>query len=732
MWRMRVWVVLLVLTGIFFISPACGDSTIATVSGGNDVVCTTCSACNDTGIASFTTLDVATVRANVDRVSRQIEAEGLSWTAGESPVTYMTEEAYQATLGLREDTPGMTTYNRGATDRAMVDAGTYPDSFTWRSNNGDWTTPVRNQGQCGSCWAFSIIGTFESYYERMMNNPNLNPDFSEQYLVSCNRDGYSCNGGYFSAFDLLVNEAGKMGGTGTVLESDYQYTATSGSCRDLSGITRYTVQDGTNWYYISGPSSIPTASLIKQTLVNNGPVSAAFYATDSFRYYRSGIYEEKKTYSGVNHAIVIVGWGHDSTKAKDYWICKNSWGSSWGDGGWFKIYTDQLNIGYGASYLSAPTPSENPAPSITSISPSAVTVGSAGFTLTVTGSGFVSSSKINWNGVERATTYTSPTQLSATIPASDLLNPGSITVTVVNPAPGGGVSNSYTITVKAQSYGKPVITKLNPTSATVYSPVFTLAVSGSGFGPASIVRWNGAELATTYKSATWLTAVVPSSHLTQTGTFAVTVENPAPGGLSDPWFFNVTEQINPVPVITRLSPLWVTQGSPDLILKVTGRRFVTGSQVVWGTTPLSTVYNSAGSLTAVVPARLLEFPGSVKLQVFNPAPGGGYSNRATFSIRRSASAPLISSISPRIMYAGTGRTANCVRVTGSRFTSESTAILSRDGFPSVTGIPYNVKNTRFNCEFTILLDPSYSGTWDLIVQNPNGLKSKKALQVSVQ
>src|SRR5262249_6583295 len=120
----------------------------------------------------------------------------------------------------------------------------------------------------------------------------------------------------------------------------------------------------------------------------------------------------------------------------------------------------------------------NPLPNITSLSLSSAVAGGAAFTLVVSGSGFVSGSAVRWNGSNRSTTFISNTQLSASIPASDIANAGTAAVTVFNPAPGGGASGAATFTVVNPV---PAITSLNPSSATTGSAAFTLAIQGSGF-----------------------------------------------------------------------------------------------------------------------------------------------------------------------------------------------------------------------------------------------------------
>jgi hypothetical protein len=187
---------------------------------------------------------------------------------------------------------------------------------------------------------------------------------------------------------------------------------------------------------------------------------------------------------------------------------------------------DSGNLEGGAA--SGPPPG-NPVPSVASLSPASELEGGAGFTLTATGSGFISGATALWNGQALATTFVSATQLKAAIPAADLAAAGTAAVSVVNPAPGGGTSNAAVFTIAANN-PVPAVASLIPSSATVGSPGFTLAVEGANFIKSSTVLWSGANRATVFISSTALNAAIPASDLASPGIAAVAVLNPAPGG----------------------------------------------------------------------------------------------------------------------------------------------------------------------------------------------------------
>lgn len=176
---------------------------------------------------------------------------------------------------------------------------------------------------------------------------------------------------------------------------------------------------------------------------------------------------------------------------------------------------------------SAASVPSNSAPTISSLAPTAVTVGSPTFTLTVTGSGFLSSSTVMWDGVAVTTGYVSSTQLTAAVPASDVASAGTARVTVSNSS--AATSSASTFTINA-SNPVPIASSLAPSSATARGTAFTLTVSGSGFVPLSTVQWNGTTLPTTYISDVMLTASVPASDIAAVANASVTVSNPAPGG----------------------------------------------------------------------------------------------------------------------------------------------------------------------------------------------------------
>ena len=298
----------------------------------------------------------------------------------------------------------------------------------------------------------------------------------------------------------------------------------------------------------------------------------------------------------------------------------------------------------------------NPVPVIISMSPTSAVTGSSAFTLTVTGTGFINGSVINWNGIALATTFGSSTQLTAVIPAVNIATAGTATISVYTPGPGGGTSGllNFTISPVVINNPVPVATSISPNTAVAGSAAFTLTVNGSNFISGSVVNWNGAALVTNFINPTQLTADVPAASLATAGSVPVTVFTPLPGGgTSAAVVFTVTAN-NPLPSLTSLSPTSATAGSATFTLTANGTNFINTSVINWNGTALTTTYVNNTQLTASVPAANITATGTAAVTVFNPLPGGGTSNSLTFTINSTNPVPSLTSILPNTATAGSG------------------------------------------------------------------------------
>jgi len=212
--------------------------------------------------------------------------------------------------------------------RLRRDVGALPDSVDWRNKGG--VTPVKDQGQCGSCWAFSTTGVLEGF--NFVNNGEL-LSFSEQQIVDCaSSAGYGCQGGWpYRAVQYAAQN-------GLELESDYPYTAKDGKC-SFDSSKAHKVASG---YQFVTPKS---TDQLKAALVNF-PVSVLIEADqDAFQFYSKGVLT---TGCGANldHAVLAVGY--QKVGVLEAFIVKNSWGTSWGSDGYIFISTVQaINQGQG-------------------------------------------------------------------------------------------------------------------------------------------------------------------------------------------------------------------------------------------------------------------------------------------------------------------------------------------------------------------------------------------------
>ncbi len=172
----------------------------------------------------------------------------------------------------------------------------------------------------------------------------------------------------------------------------------------------------------------------------------------------------------------------------------------------------------------------NPVPMTTGLNPTSAPAGGAAFTLTVNGTNFINGSVVRWNGANRTTMFVSSARLTASIPNGDIATMGTASVTVFNPAPGGGTSNAQTFTISSAPNPLPTTTGLSPASAPAGGPAFTLTVNGTNFVVGSMVRWNGVNRTTTFVSSAQVAASIPVGDIATAGTAQVTVFNPVPGG----------------------------------------------------------------------------------------------------------------------------------------------------------------------------------------------------------
>jgi hypothetical protein len=260
----------------------------------------------------------------LDQIRSAIKANRAKWKAGETSVSKMPLEQRLMLVGTLPESP--------TSEEPMLTSGTpvevLPPSLDWRDNGGNFVTPVRNQGGCGSCWAFATTAGLESYTLIANDTPDVDLNLSEQVLVSCGNAG-SCSGGYPTTASRFIMDVGLP------VESCYPYNATDGSCSNACPSWQSSAYKIKTYSYLWTPS----VDVIKSALYDHGPVPATMAVYTDFFSYVSGIYSYSSGNLAGYHAVLIVGY-NDSDQ---YFIVKNSWGTGWGEGGFFRIAYSELS-----------------------------------------------------------------------------------------------------------------------------------------------------------------------------------------------------------------------------------------------------------------------------------------------------------------------------------------------------------------------------------------------------
>ena len=233
--------------------------------------------------------------------------------------------------------------------------GDPPSYFSWMDYMGaDWTTPAKYQGNCGSCWDFAAMGALESVINIAEGLPNLDPDLSEQYVLSCLPSAGSCKGGspYWAFYLIKSTSADGNYYNGIIPESCMPYQANDAmSCDAKCDDWEEKLIPIADFGYWTPRGTEEDRQRIKTQIMEKGPVVSFILSTDDFTswgltHHSPDDYYPYPGYSkGVNHCIVILGWKDDaSIPHGGYWICKNSWGSFWGYNGFFNIEYGALNV----------------------------------------------------------------------------------------------------------------------------------------------------------------------------------------------------------------------------------------------------------------------------------------------------------------------------------------------------------------------------------------------------
>lgn len=271
----------------------------------------------------------------IGSVSNAIEVEGLTWTAGPTELTALSSEEQRARLGVIVTPEEMQRLTETTRLRALDETQVLeqllgaPVSVDWRNvNGGNFVTPVKDQGSCGSCVSFGTCATMEAAVRVKVQNPNYIIDLSEAFCQFCG--GADCSGwGLTSGLEFAQS-------TGVTDEACMPYQARNLDC----GSSRCS-----DWQKrllkISSHTPHSTMEARKSAIATNGPVLAGMAVYNDFYAYRGGVYVKTAgaTYEGL-HCICVVGYDD----AQQCWIVKNSWGTNWGEGGFIRIKYQQSDL----------------------------------------------------------------------------------------------------------------------------------------------------------------------------------------------------------------------------------------------------------------------------------------------------------------------------------------------------------------------------------------------------
>ncbi len=226
-----------------------------------------------------------------------------------------------------------------------------PNQLPSRFDAREWgvVPEPRSQGSCGSCWAFAGVSSQEITYSARYKQPPSSLNLSEQQLLSCNRQGYSCNGGR-----VTNNESDYGYESGLVTEQVYPYEGRESPCKTIGRPNAGNLYDIKGFDFILGanddPGSSASITKIKQAIYAYGNVWAGMNADEPFQAYKGGGVFNACAGGSANHAINLIGWDD----AGGYWIGRNSWGNDWGEDGYFKIKYGCNQIGVTAAVPKLP------------------------------------------------------------------------------------------------------------------------------------------------------------------------------------------------------------------------------------------------------------------------------------------------------------------------------------------------------------------------------------------
>jgi C1A family cysteine protease len=441
----------------------------------------------------------------ISQVRAAIVLKGADWQAVETSMTRLSPDERKTRLGLIIPARFLTGAEVPLSVPPPVAA---PASLDWRSYNGEnFVTPIRDQSSCGSCWAFASTTALESATLITNDTPGVNLDLSEQVLVSC-ADAGDCGGGSHNESSDYIRDVGLP------LESCYPYTATNGDCADACSTYRTATYRIAGWSWVA--TTAPTVALLRDALYTNGPLITTMVVYTDFFSYGGGVYAYAWGVLEGGHAVLIVGY----SDAGQYFIAKNSWGTGWGESGYFRIAYSQLDnsVHFGDWTI---------AYSSCSISPSSRSLGSS------SGSGSISvtcGESCSWTAVSNNAWITITAGTSGT---------GNGTVSYSVSQNTGTKQRTGTITVAGRTFTitqegtAPVIISRSPGSGTIgvavdstVSAAFNESMNSSSISVSSFTLSKGGEAVeggVSYNNGSYRATFTPSVNLDYGTVYTVTV-----------------------------------------------------------------------------------------------------------------------------------------------------------------------------------------------------------------
>jgi C1A family cysteine protease len=278
-----------------------------------------------------------------EEIAQEVASQGASWEVGETSLTNLLQEERELRLGYTPgpgepsliEREGLAQANLQLHAAGIAAAFGRPASYDLRNVGGsNYVTPVKDQGSCGSCVAFGSVATVETTLRVARKNPGLSIDLSEAHLFYCiaRAQGRMCsgpNGGWWvpPALDGFKN-------TGVVDDACYPYTGGDQNCTNLCANWQQRVTKITSWTQFTNPEQM------KEWLSSQGALAACFTVYNDFFAYRSGVYRHVTGEQAGGHCVCVVGYDD----AAQCWICKNSWNTTWGDQGFFRIAYGECGI----------------------------------------------------------------------------------------------------------------------------------------------------------------------------------------------------------------------------------------------------------------------------------------------------------------------------------------------------------------------------------------------------